>query len=346
MHYQNSCSPFDLYLDRCHRIGQNAVVKCLYFVATGTLDVLLWDLLEKKFRDLGEFVEGKEKMNIVVHHTYKSIKEVESIFTRSDDDDDDDDEKLGDNETAAEDDLIKLENDLQDDIVQLANEEMVMISTSQDGEDEDGPDNGIIGIPAHTKNLAQAKPVAGQTEDEAICLSDDDDDDETSSNHKEGTKASSSAATAAAVTKENNAYINYNIMTRKLNNVRYYSQYFEGASFGIKLLMVNNRLVVANEERKHTKPALGDVLIAVNGQRLPLNCPLDNACQYMKGFLNKGIVELTFLEDEGFKNYCVSPIIKASKQLQVDSDIMNSKKLRNDPPTSSGGVIEILDDDD
>ncbi|OEU20498.1 hypothetical protein FRACYDRAFT_179877, partial [Fragilariopsis cylindrus CCMP1102] len=45
--------------DRCHRIGQNAVVKCLYFVATGTLDVLLWDLLEKKFRDLGEFVEGK-----------------------------------------------------------------------------------------------------------------------------------------------------------------------------------------------------------------------------------------------------------------------------------------------
>jgi hypothetical protein len=346
MHYQNSCSPFNLYLDRCHRIGQNAVVKCLYFVATGTLDVLLWDLLEKKFRDLGEFVEGKEKMNIVVHHTYKSIKEVESIFTRSDDDDDDDDEKLGDNETAAEDDLIKLENDLQDDIVQLANEEMVMISTSQDGEDEDGPDNGIIGKPVHTKNLAQAKPVAGQTEDEAICLSDDDDDDETSSNHKEGTKASSSATAAAAVTKENNAYINYNVMDRKLNNVRYYSQYFEGSSFGIQLLLVNHRLVVANEGRITTKPALGDVLIAVNGYRLPVNCPLDSACQYMKDCLSRGTVELTFVEDEGFAKFCVLPITEARKQFHIDNDTVNSKRSRNDPPTSSGGVIEILDDDD
>ena len=282
-------------------------------------------------------------MNIVVHHTYKSIKEVESIFTRSDDDDDDDDEKLGDNETAAEDDLIKLENDLQDDIVQLANEEMVMISTSQEGDDEDGPDNGIIGKPAYTKNLAQAKPVAGQTEDEAICLSDDDDDDDTSSNHKENTKASSSAA---AVTKENHAYINYNVMNRKLNNVRYYSQYFEGSSFGIQLLMVNHRLVVANEGRIKTKPALGDVLIAVNGYRLPLNCPLNSACQYMKNFLDKGTVELTFVEDEGFKNFCVLPITEARKQFQVDNDIINSKKPRNDPPTSSGGVIEILDDDD
>jgi hypothetical protein len=282
-------------------------------------------------------------MNIVVHHTYKSIKEVESIFTRSDDDDDDDDEKLGDNETAAEDDLIKLENDLQDDIVQLANEEMVMISTSQEGDDEDGPDNGIIGKPAYTKNLAQAKPVAGQTEDEAICLSDDDDDDDTSSNHKENTKASSSAA---AVTKENHAYINYNVMNRKLNNVRYYSQYFEGSSFGIQLVLVNNRLVVANEGRVKTKPALGDVLIAVNGHRLPLSCPLDNACRFMKECLSKGTVELTFVEDEGFTKFCVRPVTEARAQFHAANNIANNKKPRNDPPISSGGVIEILDDDD
>jgi SNF2 family DNA or RNA helicase len=40
--------------DRCHRIGQQASVRCLYFVAKGTLDEVLWKLIEKKFRDLGE----------------------------------------------------------------------------------------------------------------------------------------------------------------------------------------------------------------------------------------------------------------------------------------------------
>ena len=40
--------------DRVHRIGQQATVRCLYFIAKGTLDEVLWKLIEKKFRDLGE----------------------------------------------------------------------------------------------------------------------------------------------------------------------------------------------------------------------------------------------------------------------------------------------------
>ena len=40
--------------DRVHRIGQQAACRCLYFVAKGTLDEVLWKLIEKKFRDLGE----------------------------------------------------------------------------------------------------------------------------------------------------------------------------------------------------------------------------------------------------------------------------------------------------
>ena len=42
--------------DRCHRIGQQATVRCLYFIAKGTLDEVLWKLIEKKFRDLGEVI--------------------------------------------------------------------------------------------------------------------------------------------------------------------------------------------------------------------------------------------------------------------------------------------------
>ena len=41
-------------------------MNCLYFVAKGTLDDVLWKLLEKKFRDLGKlpFVVVAISMNI------------------------------------------------------------------------------------------------------------------------------------------------------------------------------------------------------------------------------------------------------------------------------------------
>eukprot|EP00957_Ditylum_brightwellii_P208032 15355580-Ditylum_brightwellii.AAC.1 len=57
--------------DRCHRIGQQSNVRCVYFQTRDTLDEILWRLIEKKFRALGEFVEGKEKQKIVVHKTYE-----------------------------------------------------------------------------------------------------------------------------------------------------------------------------------------------------------------------------------------------------------------------------------
>merc|ERR1711966_170118 len=53
--------------DRCHRIGQRATVQCTYFHAKGSLDDLLWKLVEQKYRDLGEFVEGKEKVEMTVN---------------------------------------------------------------------------------------------------------------------------------------------------------------------------------------------------------------------------------------------------------------------------------------
>ena len=39
-------------------------------IAKSSLDELLWHLIKKKFRNLGEFVEGKEKMEIVVHRRH------------------------------------------------------------------------------------------------------------------------------------------------------------------------------------------------------------------------------------------------------------------------------------
>ena len=224
-------------------------------------------------------------MKIVVHNTYKSVKELQSIFIRPDDDDLDDDMKLGENETAPEgDDLIKLENDLQEDIVQLAHEEMGMIAQE---EDEYGADNRISDNrkPAPMENLAQTKPGLGETEDEAICLSDDE--DYTSSNRKESAKAASSQQPEMPQISVTSGAEGFNhSKSRVLHKYRFYNQYFEGSSYGMQLLFVGQRLAVASNRFGKAKPALGDVLVAVNGYRLPLACRLEDACRYMKQVIN------------------------------------------------------------
>ena len=73
--------------DRCHRIGQQARVRCLYFIGKGTLDEVLWKLIEKKFRLLGEFVEGRENMDIALERELED-DEHEEILKSEDNVDD------------------------------------------------------------------------------------------------------------------------------------------------------------------------------------------------------------------------------------------------------------------
>jgi hypothetical protein len=279
-------------------------------------------------------------MKIVVQKTFKSVKELKTIFIRPDDGDLDDDAKQNENDPAAEgDDLIKLESDLQADIVQLAHEEMGMIF---EGEDEDGGDNKIVGKHASAEDVAESKPAVGQTEDEAICLSDDDEDDTpTDSNEvaKSKSKDNSSPVGSGGVNSFNLG------KSRVLNKCRIYKQYFGGSTYGIQLLYVGHRLAVANNRFGKLKPALGDVLVAVNGHRLPVACPLDHACKYMKQLLTKGTVELIFLEDEAFAKHCSPFILEQRKGFEAAETERRNKKAKTLPPTNSEDVIELLDDD-
>lgn len=279
-------------------------------------------------------------MKIVVHKTYKSVKELKTIFIRPDDGDVDDDAKQNENDPAAEgDDLIKLESDLQEDIVQLAHEEMGMISQ---GEDEDGGDNKTVGTPTSAEKIVQSNPGVGQTEDEAICLSDSDEDD-TPTDSNEVAKSKIKDNTPAAGSGGGNSF---NLSkSRVLNKCRVYKQYFGGSTFGIQLLYVGHRLAVANNRFGKLKPALGDVLVAVNGHRLPVACPLDHACKFMKQVLNKGTVELIFLEDEAFAKHCSPFILEQRKSFEAAEIERRNKKAKNPPPTNTEDVIELLDDD-
>jgi SNF2 family DNA or RNA helicase len=65
--------------DRCHRIGQQAQVRCLYFIGRGTLDKVLWEHIENKARIVGEFLDGKENMGIALDRELEDREHEEII---------------------------------------------------------------------------------------------------------------------------------------------------------------------------------------------------------------------------------------------------------------------------
>ncbi|KAL3911748.1 MAG: hypothetical protein SGILL_007160, partial [Bacillariaceae sp.] len=318
--------------DRCHRIGQNAVVNCLYFVAEGTLDILLWDLLEKKFRDLGEFVEGKEKMKIVVHKTYDSVKDLQSIFSNSADYDFDNDADLkADQETDEDGDvLIKLEDDLAEDITQLAQEEMVMISQAE-GDDEDGDSpKGSSGV----STSENPKAVQGSSADDAICL--DDDDDEVVEVEKRSSPPETSQKQAPAA-------IAPSVEPRKdFQDARLYKQMFDGDTFGFQLIPFKGKLVVGKDHAVSSKPSRGDILAAVNGIPIAHGTLMNHATDTLRTALFRGAVELTFVEDKTtadlFGQYLAEHRARQEQQ-------RNPAPVAKPVVENEDGVIELLDDD-
>lgn len=141
------------------------------------MDELLFLLLQKKFRDLGEFVEGKEKMNIVINRSYRDEKQaIKAIcMPESLKGDSDIDEEVDLIDKSVEDTLKNLANEdaLRHDIEELAFEEQATMKI--DSDDEEGFSERIASL----KNLSNNAPQneAGSSQQHAICLSDDEDDD-------------------------------------------------------------------------------------------------------------------------------------------------------------------------
>lgn len=311
---------------------------------------MLWDLLEKKFRDLGEFVEGKEKMKIVVHKTYESVKDLNSLFSTFEKGDFDVMSEGNDPVESREDEegLIKLEDDLQQDITQLAQEEMVMISQGTEGEDDDGGDPSAGGEMSSQNPNGKVGP--GQTEEDAICIIDDDDDgpggktsekkdlsrpaDKSPSQHP-GAVESSSGGDANQDFDPSNPF----------DAPRLYSQTFEGDAFGIQLFAFHGRIVVGQNTKGSHKPAPGDIVAAVNGMPMPYDVALSHVLSWMRRALCEGPVEVNFVEDERFIQFFTKVLLAKTIVSQNESSLA----ARPSPPPPvvehEDGVIELIDDD-
>lgn len=323
-----------LYPDRCHRIGQNSRVNCLYFVAKGTLDELLWKLLEKKFRDLGEFVEGKEKMKIVVDKIYHGEKEFRSIFNKPEDDDKSDGAFNFDDidgELTGES-LFDLDEDIVGEITMLGNEEMTK-SLARQG-DDDGPDPQPKMAGGSTTHSPQEKKAAlGTSEEHAIEMLSDDDDE------KPSTPASGSSQPVRSKSEEVVSSANA-VGSAPPKHHLCYNQLFDGPKFEMQLALYNGRPIVSHRTTKTpSKPDIGDILVAVNGSTLPLVQHISQISQALKDLISNGSVELTFMENDGVRNL----LTKNIRYTQRPAQQIASRSTPNNGPNE---VIELSDDDD
>ncbi len=326
--------------DRCHRIGQQARVHCLYFVATGTLDDILWKLLENKFRDLGEFVEGKEKLKLVIDKTYNGEKELFSIFQNILEEDggpslDEIFDSMSDDDGIGD---VDLDPELQQEIEELGKAEQMMLTASE-MDDEDGEP------PATSAELVE-KP--GGTEEAAICLSDDEQDE---GNEEEAQKPApiqgpeNGRSLPKAVDLSNNSFdASGYLLQAKLYNV-----VFKGPTYGIELAIFKRRPVVVSrsQDRVHllgeaSKPSVGDVLVAVNARRVHRIEHLHYVTGLLKGLIERGPVELTFIEDPEF--CCYFNMFQRLKAEQSQTVIPHFTPLL--ATNSQDHVIELIDDDD
>lgn len=339
--------------DRCHRIGQQARVRCLYFVAKGTLDDVLFRLLEKKLQDIGEFVEGKEKLKLVINKTYESTKELHTIFDNGGGDDSDEDGEMGDMDDFGQD--LQLDEDLEHDIEQLGEEEERMLRLAEKNDDE--PDAAVSN--ADTSNDDRKMPAvevieetetAGCTEEEAITLSDDDDD--------EVVEAKSKAATTTAAATNGESSTDADASSKKpfnvdgsLNGCRLYRMHIEGPSLGISVAFYKHRVVVEklHQDRidrfgENSKPVVGDILVGINGQRLPLINNLGNVLQHLRTVMQQPPVELTFAEDPDFAHFYTTTVML--ERLANENMLANGSHPAAPPPVvDENGVIDLIDDD-
>jgi hypothetical protein len=343
--------------DRCHRIGQQARVRCLYFVAKGTLDDVLFRLLEKKLQDIGEFVEGKEKLKLVIHKTYESTKELHTMFDNVTEGDSDEDAEMGDMDDFGQE--LQLDGELEHDIEQLGEEEERMLKLAET--DDDDPDAAVSNGDTATDDrkmpavdITEETEAEGRTEEEAITLSDDD-DDEVEATSKTAA-APSSIANGESSTGVDGAPKEAFNLHGSLHKCRLYRVRMEGPSLGISVAFYQHRVVVEklHQDRidrvgENSKPVVGDVLVGINGQRLPLINGLGQVMQHLRSVMQRPPVELTFAEDpdfaEYYKNIVMLDRIIGNENGGVPNGSAPTQPAAPPPVVDENGVIDLIDDD-
>jgi hypothetical protein len=289
-------------------------------------------MLEGKFQDLGEFVEGKEKLELTVHRVYKGVRDLHTMFSRGDEDDCDDNAKGSGEDEDDGNELLELDVDLENDIAELAKEELMEVREEAD-EDENEADSKPE-AEAEFTTPAQEE-VHGRSEEAAISLLDDEDDIEAEAIDPKKLKAvppmpqSSKDVALPPLSKFNRFGM--------LPNCQLYKLLFDGPSYGIQLRVFTGRLIVLKKTHPEVmKPNVGDIVVALNGQKIPAVHLLEHMLPYLKTALKHPPVELTFAEDKEFGNFAIPQILA---QIRVTEERDRATRMANQKKDSDDVIV-------
>ena len=299
------------------------------------MDEVLYLLIKKKFRDLGEFVEGKEEMDIVINKSYHDEKEAMRAICLADTNSDDDVNGKLEGDSLEDQNYQTLINEdvFQHEIEELGEEQAAL---KPDDEDEENGNNNVLPSMLQRKKPStkstQSKiddsevieDAVGSSQQQAICLSDDEEEEmnqEKMSDHLEYFRT-------------NNGKLPRISKTTKIPNTRMYYLYFDAPSYGFLVSLFFGRLVVTTTDHSNEKMMTGDFIFSVNDVEFPLS--INNGVEIMRRHLMSPPVRVIFIRNEDFS--CLfrehtQHIIRARDQQE------QSKKRNGEAET-----IEILDD--
>ena len=251
--------------DRCHRIGQQARVRCLYFIGKGTLDEVLWKLIEKKFRLLGEFVEGRENMDIALERELEDDEHGE-ILKSEDNVDDGNGKKRKSQDVLSE--LLNTDDlELENEIDELCHEEEDMLNIKNDDEDDEpDADENIASGASTVETVARSKnvaPVAKAASSKVVIELSDDEDVEVkpltfahirNQNHESGILSDLKIPGEL-----------------QFNKLRLYTVNYPGPHYGLIMVSCNGRVIVKSQTDNNLlfPTKVGSIIVGVNGYLLP-----------------------------------------------------------------------------
>ena len=316
--------------DRCHRIGQQARVRCLYFIARGTLDEILWKLIEKKFRDLGEFVEGRENMDIALERELEEEDDDEILKV----------EDSGDSKKRKAQDVISDFFDLEiaggaikDEINDLVHEEEDMLQMKNESEeDELDEEERVSNKPPPANKGAGISPQSGADSSGVIELLEDEENEDTLMTIEQMRQLHRKNGVMSSMKLDR---------TIRFKNPNFYKMQFFGQRYGFNLLFICGRAVV--KEPLHSGTNTGAIIVGI-GNHVVRREPFQTIRERMRReILSNASVTLTFVEDQEFTALFTEDIIPR----------LNAMKNRNrstgqtsaTTPAKKPETVSLLDDD-
>ena len=261
-----------------HRIGQQARVRCLYFIGKGTLDEVIWKLIEKKFRDLGEFVEGKENMGIALERELEDEEADDEVLKTESEEGDEKSRKR----KAPEDvfgelldaDDIDIDGELKKEIDELVHEEEDMLNIKNEEEEDDpdidekkpSADTPSGESPPSDSKAAVTSETAASSEMVIELLDDEEEEDakpQTIANVRERYQESGRILAKLKIDPQ-----------VQFNNLRLYTVTYPGPNYGLIMVSCNGRVVVKAHQNQTAQvanqyPKIGSIIASCNNYMIP-----------------------------------------------------------------------------